>query len=78
MVAIRTLKYIDPKYAQDYVTRFGFDKNKIPPFLSLALGVAEVKPINLISAFAVFANGGYLKNPTILIKLLIQMIEKSN
>ena len=70
MVAIRTLKYIDPKYAQDYVTRFGFDKNKIPPFLSLALGVAEVKPINLISAFAVFANGGYLKEPYYIDKII--------
>ena len=70
MVAIRTLKYIDPKYAQDYVTRFGFDKKKIPPFLSLALGVAEVKPINLISAFAVFANGGYLKEPYYIDKII--------
>ncbi|EDZ64646.1 MrcA penicillin-binding 1 (peptidoglycan synthetase) transmembrane protein [beta proteobacterium KB13] len=70
MVAIRTLKYIEPKYAQDYVTRFGFDKKKIPPFLSLALGVAEVKPINLISAFAVFANGGYLKEPYYIDKII--------
>ena len=70
MVAIRTLKYIDPKYAQDYVSRFGFDKKKIPPFLSLALGVAEVKPINLISAFAVFANGGYLKEPYYIDKII--------
>jgi penicillin-binding protein 1A len=70
MVAIRTLKYIDPKYAQDYVSRFGFDKKKIPPYLSLALGVAEVKPINLISAFAVFANGGYLKEPYYIDKII--------
>ena len=70
MVAIRTLKYIDPKYAQDYVSRFGFDKQKIPPYLSLALGVAEVRPINLISAFAVFANGEYLKEPYYIDKII--------
>ena len=70
MVAIRTLKYIDPKYAQDYVSRFGFDKPKIPPYLSLALGVAEVRPINLISAFAVFSNGGYLKEPYYIDKII--------
>jgi penicillin-binding protein 1A len=70
MVAIRTLKYIDPKYAQDYISRFGFEKQKIPPYLSLALGVAEVKPINLISAFAVFANGGYLKEPYYIDKII--------
>jgi len=70
MVAIRTLKYIDPKYAQDYVSRFGFEKQKIPPYLSLALGVAEVRPINLISAFAVFANGGYLKEPYYIDKII--------
>ena len=70
MVAIRTLKYIDPKYAQDYVSRFGFEKQKIPPYLSLALGVAEVRPINLISAFAVFSNGGYLKEPYYIDKII--------
>ncbi len=70
MVAIRVLKYIDPKYAQDYVSKFGFEKKKIPPYLSLALGVAEVKPINLISGFAVFANGGYLKEPYYIDKII--------
>jgi penicillin-binding protein 1A len=62
IVAIRTLKEIGPKYAQDYLTRFGFEKKRIPPYLALALGVAEVKPINLINGFSVFANGGYLKD----------------
>ena len=70
MVAIRTLKHIDAKYAQDYVSRFGFDKKKIPPYLSLALGVAEVKPIDLISAFSVFANGGFLKEPYYIDKII--------
>jgi len=70
MVAIRTLKHIDAKYAQDYVSRFGFDKKKIPPYLSLALGVAEVKPIDLISAFSVFANGGFLMEPYYIDKII--------
>jgi penicillin-binding protein 1A len=69
-VAIRTLKYIDPKYAQDYVSRFGFDKKKIPPYLSLALGVAEVKPLDLVAGFAVFANGGFLKEPYYIDKII--------
>ena len=39
LVAIRVLKHIGAKYAQDYISRFGFDSKKHPPYLSMALGV---------------------------------------
>ena len=63
MVAIRVLQAIGPKYAQDYITRFGFDADKHPPYLTLALGAGSVTPWQMARAYAVFANGGYLIEP---------------
>ena len=70
LVAIRVLRYIGPKYAQDYITRFGFDKKKHPPYLSMALGVGEVTALEMVSAYGVFANGGYLKKPYFIEKII--------
>ena len=63
MVSIRILQSIDPKYAQDYVTRFGFDADKHPPYLTMALGAGAATPLQLARGYAVFANGGYLIQP---------------
>ena len=52
-----------PQYAQDYVTRFGFDPDKHPPYLTMALGAGSVTPWQMARAYAVFANGGYLVQP---------------
>ena len=37
MVSIRILQSIGPRYAQDYITRFGFDPKLHPPYLTMAL-----------------------------------------
>lgn len=64
LVAVRLLAAIGPKYAQDYVsTRFGFDADKHPPYLTMALGAGMVTPWQMASAYAVFANGGYRIQP---------------
>jgi penicillin-binding protein 1A len=65
MVSIRLLQSIGPQYAQDYVTRFGFDADKNPPYLTLALGAGAVTPWQQVSAYSVFANGGYKIEPYI-------------
>ena len=44
MVSIRILQAIGPQYAQDYITRFGFDADKHPPYLTMALGAGSVTP----------------------------------
>jgi penicillin-binding protein 1A len=63
-VAIRVLEAIDPIYAQTFITeRFGFDREKIPAFLSMALGAGQTTPMQLSAAYAVFANGGYTVKP---------------
>jgi penicillin-binding protein 1A len=70
MVSIRILQDINPKYAQDYVTRFGFDADKHPPYLTLALGAGAVTPLQMARAYAVFANGGYLVQPYFIQKVV--------
>ena len=70
MVSIRLLKSIGPQYAQDYVTRFGFDADKHPPYLTMALGAGAVTPWQHLTAYSVFANGGYKIAPFIVRQIL--------
>jgi len=69
MVSIRILKSIGPGYAQEWVTRFGFEPEKHPAYLTMALGAGSVTPLQMASAYAVFANGGYRVNPFLVAKL---------
>ena len=63
MVSIRLLQAIGPGYAQDYIQRFGFDPKMHPAYLTMALGAGSVTPLQMASAYAVFANGGYRVKP---------------
>ena len=70
MVSIRILDAIGLKYAQDYVTRFGFDGERHPPYLTMALGSGTVTPWQMARAYSVFANGGYLVQPYFIHKIV--------
>ncbi len=70
MVSIRILEAIGPKYAQEYVTRFGFEPEKHPPYLTMALGAGSVTAWQMARAYAVFANGGYLVQPYFILKIV--------
>lgn len=59
VVSVRILKAIGAGYGRDYLPRFGFELNKQPLNLTLALGTGAVTPVQLAGAYAVFANGGY-------------------
>lgn len=63
LVSVRILQGIGTHYAQDYATRFGFDADKHPPYLTMALGAGSVTPWQMVSAYAIFANGGYRIQP---------------
>ncbi|WP_300336730.1 penicillin-binding protein 1A [Accumulibacter sp.] len=65
MVSIRLLQASGVRFVQDYVTRFGFDAEKHPPYLTMALGAGSVTPWQLVAGYAVFANGGYRVRPYI-------------
>ena len=70
MVSIRILQAISPQYVQDYIGRFGFDADKHPPYLTLALGAGSVTPWQMARAYAVFATGGFRIEPYIVSKIV--------
>ena len=63
MVTIRLLQAIGPKYVQGTLSRFGFDPEKHPAYLPMALGAGSVTAWQMAGAYSVFANGGYKVNP---------------
>ena len=69
MISIRILNRIGAKYGQQYTTRFGFDAERNPPYLTLALGAGQVTPLQMVGAYSVFANGGYKINPYLISKI---------
>jgi len=71
-VAIRVLDSIGPGYAQDYITRFGFAAKNHPAYMTMALGAGSATPMQMASAYAVFANGGYRVNPYLISKIVDQ------
>jgi penicillin-binding protein 1A len=70
MVSIRVLDAIGPKYAQEYITRFGFDPERHPPYLTMALGAGSVTAWQMARAYSVFANGGFLIQPYFIHKIV--------
>jgi penicillin-binding protein 1A len=63
LISIRLMRTMGVKYTIDYVKRFGFVDKQLPKNLTLSLGTASVTPLELVSAFAVLANGGYKVEP---------------
>ena len=69
MISIRILQSIGAPYAQQWITRFGFDADKHPAYLTMALGAGSVTPLQMATAYGVFANGGYRLNPQLITRL---------
>jgi len=63
MVSIRVLQMVGTQSAQQWVTRFGFEADKHPAYLTMALGAGTVTPMQMATGYAVFANGGYRIDP---------------
>ena len=72
LVSIRILQSIGAKYGQEWVTRFGFDADKHPAYLTMALGAGSVTPMQMATGYSVFANGGYRVNPYLITKITDQ------
>ena len=58
-----------PAYAQQWISRFGFDPEKHPPYLTMALGSGSVTPMQMSIAYDVFATGGYRVNPMLILRV---------
>jgi len=69
MISIRILQSIGAPYAQKWITRFGFEADKHPAYLPMALGTGSVTPLQMASAYSVFASGGYRLNPMLISKI---------
>jgi len=63
LVSVRILQAISPQYVQDYAARFGFEPKLHPAYLTMALGAGNATPLQMVTAYAVFANGGYRVAP---------------
>ncbi len=72
MVSIRILQAVGAQNAQDWIGRFGFDTEKHPAYLTMALGAGSVTPMQMATAYSVFANGGYRINPWLVTRITDQ------
>ena len=70
LVSIRILRALGVDYAIDYASRFGFNGAELPHNLTLALGTAQLTPLELTAGFAVFANGGFRVQPYLIDRIL--------
>lgn len=69
MVSIRILQLVGTQSAQAWVSRFGFDTDKHPPYLTMALGAGAVTPMQMANGYAVFANGGHRVEPMLIARV---------
>ena len=69
LVSIRVLQSVGVHFAQDWIGRFGFEAERHPAYLTMALGAGSVTPLQMASAYSVFANGGYRVAPVLITKL---------
>ena len=72
MVSIRILKEVGTQNTQDWITKFGFEAERHPPYLTMALGAGSTTPMQMATAYSVFANGGYRVNPFLIRKITDQ------
>ena len=72
MVSIRILQLVGTQSAQEWITRFGFEAAKHPPYLTMALGAGAVTPMQMAAGYAVFANGGYRVDPSLISRVVEQ------
>ena len=65
LVSVRLLQKLGIKTAVDYINRFGFPMEELDRHrdLSLSLGSVQFSPLTVVTAYATFANTGYLIEP---------------
>ncbi len=68
LVTIKILQDIGVDYAIDYATKLGID-SKLSRDLSIALGSSGISLLELLRAYSVFANQGYLVEPVFVLKV---------
>lgn len=69
MISIRVLQSVGARKAQEWIGRFGFDEDKHPAYLTMALGAGSVTPMQMATGYSVFANGGYRVQPHLITRI---------
>ncbi|MEW6694592.1 MAG: penicillin-binding protein 1A [Pseudomonadota bacterium] len=69
MVSIQVLRAVGTQSAQQWITRFGLDPAKHPPYLTMALGAGAVTPLEMAAGYSVFANGGHYLPPVLITRI---------
>jgi penicillin-binding protein 1A len=59
LVTIRVVRQLTIDTVIDYTSHFGFNPDDMPRDMTIALGSLPVTPVQMATAYAVFANGGY-------------------
>ncbi len=70
LASVRIIRKVSPRYTQDYIQRFGFEAEKHPAYLTMALGAGSVTPLQMATGYAVFANGGFRVEPYLISKVI--------
>jgi penicillin-binding protein 1A len=69
MISIRVLQAAGTRHTQEWVSHFGFDEEKHPAYLTMALGAGSVTPMQMATAYSVFANNGFLVQPHLITRI---------
>ncbi len=69
LVTIRLVQLLGAGTMRDWTARFGFDAQRQPDNLTLALGTGATTPLQLASAYGVLATGGYLLPTTLISRI---------
>ena len=62
IVSIKLLRELGISRSHDYLEKFGFAKSRLPNDLSLALGSGNFSPAEMVRAYSVIANNGFISN----------------
>ena len=69
MISIRVLQAAGTRHTQEWIGHFGFDEEKHPAYLTMALGAGSVTPMQMATAYSVFANNGFLVQPHLITRI---------
>ena len=69
VIAVRLLRSVGLNNMINHLSLFGFLADELPRNESLALGSASLTPLELVTGFATFANGGFLVEPYFIEKI---------
>lgn len=73
VVSVRLVRAVGLDKITEYLTRFGFNKNEIPRDETVSLGSGSHTPLEVVTAMATIANGGFLIQPYFIQKIEDEM-----